>query len=92
MKDKPLTVIWIFALFALAAIFFTQCHERQEFRRELAQAADKHLSQADIDFISRELKRLNCDDAIITSTSYGYLAREISTGKNFNEINRLDCF
>ncbi|PKN20915.1 MAG: hypothetical protein CVU71_03810 [Deltaproteobacteria bacterium HGW-Deltaproteobacteria-6] len=83
---KPLTAIWIFVVLACAVVFYLHWQERQEFKRELAKVAYKPISKKDVAFIASELRRKKCDDAIVTRTDYGYLAREIKSGKNFKVV------
>ena len=84
---KALTAIWAFVIIALATILVMHCVEREEFKKELAQASKyTKMSQGDILYVSSELKRLSCGDCVLTRTSYGYICREFSTGKNFRVV------
>ena len=83
---KPITAIWIFALLVMTAALFMNYTERQAFKRDLENAKYTHMSKADVNYVKAELKRRCCGDCILVRTSYGYICREIETGKNFRVV------
>jgi len=84
---KALTAIWVFVIIALATILVMRCVERGEFKKNLADASKyTRMTEADILYVSNELKRKSCGDCILTRTSYGYICREFKTGKNFRVV------
>ena len=74
-KEKIITAIFLVAIFAATVMFL------RAWNPSYPRPAD--VTQAEADFIVKELRRRAAGDCVLTQTETGYVCREFRTGKVF---------
>jgi len=75
---KKITVLWIIILLVCTAAFWSAVYDGRA--RKAARQANS-ITQAEVDYLNKELNRRYADDCTIERTWYGFKCVEFKTGK-----------